>query len=402
MSRILFAWEHGAGTGHLHAFGAIIAPLLQAGHHITLVCKDVVGAQYVLGELNIDVLPAPVWLGHATGLKPAANYNEVLFHVGYLEPNIIKPLVAAWIKLLQLVNPDVLITEHAPTALLAARVLSLPAMVLGTGFSLPPDKTPMPTLEPWARADPKRLNMAEQRAKNSINDILLHFRASPVLSIAELFHYHPGFLLTLPELDHYGERAGVDYWGDQLNVNKTLPEPIWPSVRGQKKRGEKVFVYLHPEYRQFNGLIQALRQLNYSCLVVAPGISAHQADKLSRDHVSVIGHQVNLAQVCKQCRVIINHAAHGTMAQIFKYGRPMLMLPNFTEQTVLAWRAAKQSLGLMATPDPSKHNYGLLIEKLLDSPHFFQAAEQFAQAYREQPMRHGDLLEKLQQTINNC
>lgn len=381
MSKILFCWELGAATGHLHLLGSLIQPLHDDGHEVVLASRNVKTAYRMFGHLNIKILPAPHYQEKVQGLQPAANYSEVLFHVGFLDAEGSNAVISSWESLYQLLEPDMIITEHSPSAMIAARMFDVSVIVVGYGFSIPPDDSPMPTLTPWIENDVQRHLNSEKKARLAINQLLEKRGAKPINKIANIFHDYQTFLVTLPEIDHYGERPGVQYWGSSIYTGKDgLPEAVWPN-----ENHEKVFVYLHSGYRQFPGLIKQLSQLSLTTLVVAPEMDKRQAQQMSNSRVKFIDYQVDLKSVSQQCRVIINHASQGTIPNLLLLGKPALMLPNFVEQTTLAWRLAKQSLGLMAHPDPKKHNYKAMIEKLLNSPELYAAAENFAEHYRNKP-----------------
>lgn len=394
MARVMLAWELGGGAGHLHKLQPLIDPLQKRGHSLVAAVKDVAGARRVFGDAGMPIFPAPLWYGSTLGMRPAASFAEVLFRVGYLEPDDIAAQAASWAGLLRLNQVQLLIAEHAPTAIIAARTLGIPYLTIGTGFSVPPDISPMPSLEPWHRVPPNRLQQADQQATATINKVLDDAAVEPIDNLAALYHSHPTLMLTLPELDHYGVRDNVRYWGPLVGRNRPKPAPVWPSGKG-----EKVFVYLHPGYRQFNGMLQQLLKAPYRSLIVAPGVPGPMASKLSNDRVRLTSQAVDMKAVVKSCRVIMNHAAHGTMAHVFSYGRPMLLLPNFVEQTVLAWRASNQKLGLMANPDPSKHNYKAMISRFLDSKELFEHTDALAQRYRANPFDDNELYDHLDQQI---
>lgn len=396
MARVMLAWELGGGAGHLHKLQPMIAPLQQRGHSLVAVVKDVAGARRVFGDSGITLLPAPIWYGSTLGMRPAASFAEVLFRVGYLEPADIAAQVASWVDMLRLNRVEILIAEHAPAAMIAARIVGIPQLIVGTGFSLPPDATPMPSLEPWHEVPATRLQTAEQQATATINRVLSDAGADTIDNLAQLYHGQTALLLTLPELDHYGVRNDVRYWGPLVGRNRPKPAPAWPSGKG-----EKVFVYLHPGYRQFNGVLQQLQKASYRSLIVAPGVPAPMADRLSNDRVRLTPAAVDMRAVARDCRAIMNHAAHGTMAHVFSYGRPMLLLPNYVEQTVLAWRASNQKLALMANPDPRKHNYPAMLGQLLDSRELFDNAERLAGRYRSQPFDDEALFSHLDDRIRD-
>lgn len=388
MGRILLTWEMGGGTGHLHKLAAVLPALQRLGHKVVVASRDVTKVRSVFGFWDVEVLPAPYWIGLGFSKQPAGSYSELLFRVGYLRVEDLRGLVEAWRGLIRIARIDLLIAEHSPTAILAARTLGIPYLVLGSGFFIPPKGSPPSSLRPWNPPDRHRLLEAERLAVGNINELLSMHNAESVRAVADLFYEQEPMLMTLPELDHYGVRESIRYWGSFRSRGASLASAEWPG-----RRGEKVFVYLHPGYRQFPRLVKQLGRLTYRSLVVAPGISEPAARKLSTPHMRVTSRPVDLVGVAKACRVIINHAAHGTMAQVLLLGRPVLMLPNYVEQTMLAWRVAQQQLGIMVSPDPDTLGHHGMIERMLDSPELQARAAAFATRYRERPLRQEDFVE---------
>ena len=169
ISRFLGVWELGGGTGHLHKLGALAKALGRRGHEVRLAVREVGTAARVLGQHAPPVLAAPFFTGRVTGLPPSANYAEVLLRCGYLDSSGLTALIKAWIALFDLARPDVVVADHAPTAILAARVAGIPTAVIGSGFLLPPLAHPMPDLQPWQPMSRERLISAELRVLEPIN-----------------------------------------------------------------------------------------------------------------------------------------------------------------------------------------------------------------------------------------
>ena len=121
MSKILLAWEHGADYGHVMRLATLARELVRRGHEPVLVLKDLAHAEPLLAGQGLTVLQAPLWLGDVSGLPQPASYAETLLHLGFLHPQALTGLCRAWRSLLALTGPDVLVCDHAPTALLAGR-----------------------------------------------------------------------------------------------------------------------------------------------------------------------------------------------------------------------------------------------------------------------------------------
>ncbi len=96
MSRILLAWELGAGFGHLGPFLTLATDLLKRGHELHIAAREVAGAVAAVGDLPITVHQAPLCLNTYGGLQdPPLNYAEILMRYGYLEPVMLHGLLSA-------------------------------------------------------------------------------------------------------------------------------------------------------------------------------------------------------------------------------------------------------------------------------------------------------------------
>lgn len=374
--RLLVCWELGGGLGHVRRVATLMHELRRRGHELFFASKDVVSAHDVLGDESVPVVPAPISFRGARDLPPAASYPEVLLRVGYRDPGNLSGLIRAWRDLFALTNPDAIIAEHAPTALLAAQVEDIRRIGIGTGFFLPPSGNPMPPL-PAPRPPPaRRLIAAEQQVLSVINGALKRCGSGPLASVADLFHLDGAFLSTYPELDHYGERKGTRYWGE-LEPPPAGDAPSWP----RKGKGSRLFVYLHHSYRQFPALMRQLRDLGHPTLVVSPGIPDDLARKIRCSSLRVVPHTLNLQEVASASPTVLTHSGHGTAASLLRLGLPMVLLPNHVEQTVLAYRLARQGLGVIAGTDPDRERYDLLIARLGETDTYRQRAAAFAARY---------------------
>ena len=59
--------------------------------------------------------------------------------------------------MLAMLQPQVVVADYAPTALLAARACGIPRVTVGTGFALPRLSDPLPALRPWVPVDGAKL-----------------------------------------------------------------------------------------------------------------------------------------------------------------------------------------------------------------------------------------------------
>ncbi|MEW6100484.1 MAG: hypothetical protein AB1666_14965 [Pseudomonadota bacterium] len=120
MARVLIAWELGEAFGHLARCLRLAEGLVARGHTVTLALKDVrLPAGQRLGS-GLTVLPAPLSPQAGAGGRAPVNYTDVLRVCGFANAQDVAALLNAWRGIHTLARPDVLVADHAPTALLAA------------------------------------------------------------------------------------------------------------------------------------------------------------------------------------------------------------------------------------------------------------------------------------------
>src|SRR5688572_17342915 len=82
------------------------------------------------------------------------NLSHILLNLGFGNAAALAGALAGWKSLIRVLQPDAIVCDYAPTALLAGRAAGLPCLAVGSGFSLPPVADPMPSLRSWTPSDP--------------------------------------------------------------------------------------------------------------------------------------------------------------------------------------------------------------------------------------------------------
>lgn len=160
---IAFAWELGANLGHLSRGSPLAQRLQVQGFRTIFAVRDIALAHSLLTAARVDFVAAPRYKGAYRSARPPINYSELLAECGYLDPLALRALVRAWIGLWRTIDPAVVVIDHSPTALLAARVLRIPAVLIGTGFTIPPGADPMPSMRPGMRTSAEELSGQRMR-----------------------------------------------------------------------------------------------------------------------------------------------------------------------------------------------------------------------------------------------
>jgi UDP:flavonoid glycosyltransferase YjiC (YdhE family) len=307
--------------------------------------------------------------------EPPLNYSEMLLRYGYFGADGLSGLVSAWRSLFVLLGCDVIVADHSPTALLAARSMGLAATTLGSGFYVPPRQTPMPNMRPWLNVPQGRLEHSDALVLGNINTVLATYKAQPLSSMSDLFAIKENFLCTFAELDHYEQREPGKYWGACYNVEMGQ-EVAWPDGEGKR-----VFVYLEPHKRDFPGVMEALAALNLRAIVCAPGIADDLRRKYESPRIIVSAKPYRLDKLLAGCDLSIGYAGHAMTAGMLMAGVPLLMLPTQLERFLLATRVAALGAGIAVNPEAPLPDYRALIRALLDAPGYRENARLFAKKY---------------------
>ena len=180
MAKVEFAWELGAGTGHVTPLLPLAAAMKARGHEARFFLRDLSAGADLEGAAAIPREGAPVWIGPATVAAPL-NLGEILLNFGYHDPPQHKALVDAWRERLQ--GSHAVVANVAPAAHLAARTLGIPSFEVSQGFHAPPAALPSPPLRHWEPAPRARLEAADRRVLDVMNGVLRTYGARRLAKI---------------------------------------------------------------------------------------------------------------------------------------------------------------------------------------------------------------------------
>lgn len=374
MATIALIWELGSDYGHIGRFLPIALELKARGHRPVMILRDISRADEMLGRHGIEYLQAPLWLPPVQGLPAPINFTESLFLFGFLQPGGLLSVLRAWRAVLALLKPDLLIFDHAPTALLASRGLGLPRLVTGNSFAVPPRRTPLPLYEWWnpKAGAPQRELDCEERLLRNANHALSALGAPPMTCVADLYDAEVTHITGAPELDVYGPRDAACYVG-AINALDQGVEPRWPA--GPARR---VFAYLKPRYMHFDAVVTALARLDASVLVFAPGLARQNMLRLQAANLAFSTEPLRMRSVREQVEMAVCHAG-GMVDVMLQAGRPVFLLPMQMEQTMTSRRVDELGCGLfhIAQQGPRELEKGL--KRVFSTPAYAEHALAYQQ-----------------------
>ncbi|WP_231890208.1 glycosyltransferase [Methylomonas methanica] len=337
--------------------------------------KDLEYAEVLLAGDNFAYLQAPMRWPDDHPRPPASSYPGLILNAGFTYEIGLLTRAKAWQYLYQQLNPDLIVFDHAPTALLAAHGFNIPRAGFGNGFFSPPRISPMPNIRPWFRVADKVLSDIERQVLNTTNSVLARLNTPPLRILADLFEFAEDFICTFPELDHYKQWRSANYWGPTILQTAGI-EPIWPSVGA-----EKIFAYLHPKYPGLEALLKQLRASPWSILVHIPGTTPAFIEKNSSANLHITPQPVMISAAAEQCDLAICHGGVATLSAFLLRGKPLLTLPFQIEQLISAQNAAALGAGAYVTVESKSPNFKTSLTELFRHEKYSQAARQFAEKY---------------------
>ncbi|MES2354834.1 MAG: nucleotide disphospho-sugar-binding domain-containing protein [Pseudomonadota bacterium] len=375
MARILFAWELGDNLGHLTRDLPLVRACVQAGHIVLMAVANLrIASNLLAREEGITLLQAPLLKSAARLHKPPINYADMLLHEGYADFDALDGAVRGWLSLIDLARPDLLVYNHAPTALLAARLVDLPVMLVGTGFEIPPQTASLPVFRPWLNIPEAAAKEAEQFLLARINPYLIRHRRAPLNRSIDLFSGQRAQLATFAELDPFGPRNDADYIGPIFALSKSI------TVNWASTKGRHVFAYLRPGIPSVEHLLNALNKTDAEVLCVAPGLPVDWPTRYPG--VRFLDHPVDLGPLLPDADLVVTYGA-STIATALLAGVPVLLIPQVIEQYLAGVALQKTGAGLMLGEDRSEARCASMLEEILFKPNIREAAERLSQRYAD-------------------
>jgi hypothetical protein len=372
MAKIVFTWELGAGFGHIAPHIDIIKALQAKGHTVAFVLRDLSRAGLLLSQYKINYFQAPIKTSPIINpVKVPCTYAHILHNVGFDEVESLRGHIQGWRSLYEMIQPDLVLYDHSPTALIAARDYSFAKIVIGNGFFVPP-VSPLPNLRFWLKLDENKLLKDELHTLAIINQALALHKLPQLSKITDIFEKTEQVLCTYEEIDQYKGRKNAKYYG-------TWPpsggeKPIWPSGKGKK-----VFAYLKP-FPSLPALLSTLNILKMPTIVYIDRLGENFKNKYKSPSLNFSDKPLDMNKIADECDFAIFNGTLGTTTTLLKAGKPALHLPIFLEQYLLSHNVEKMGGGVCA-PTLKPEEITNKLNLLLSNDSYAKSAQAFAKKY---------------------
>lgn len=379
MATVFMTWELGGGLGHVTVLRPVALALCSAGHRVIFASRDLVAAERAFADTDVACIQAPVRPRGATpAVTPVRTYADLLQNIGFSSAEDLRPTYHAWKNLFDLVNPDLTLFDHSPTALLASRMSRTRRVLIGNGFFCPPVGDVLPSMG-LQRGAPSPTHAQEEDRVTAIVNRVVAPCGDGIAKLSDIYNEVDETLLcTFEELDHFGAR-NARYWG----AWPTYPgdRPQWPEGHGRR-----VFAYLKP-FPGLPALLHELRRLALPTIVFGYWVNETVRARFGSKTLTLTNRPVDLVRAGVDSDISILNATHGTTAALLLGGSPILQIPFYQEQQLVAERVQTMGAGLIADRTNGRHVV-TQFHRLLDCNRAPRVASQFADRYREvEPMQ---------------
>lgn len=386
MVTVLLAQELGLGRWHAGLLDTIAAAIeqLAPGTRLCFVLPDVVTGASVIGRPAAPIFAAPHYMPGATQRRagPTRSFGDILCDAGWGNPQTLSALVESWWSLLEVVRPDVIVADHAPTLLLAARSrefvwpakpsqrTKIPVVSVGLGFTSPPtDTDTFPGLlsrgvTPFDAASHEAPLLAAAR------------RFDPTLpTLPAALSATTSFVTCLDVLDPYRDQRHTAALG--------IVEPV-PGVRAWPDSPGPALAYLSADDTRTLPLLAALAGGGLRVRVYLrdadPNLLTSFRHEPGADLLELSPEPLPLAELLETAPLVIHHGGAGTVHQAVSAGRPQLLLPRYLEQALNAQALVGRGVAALVPQEP-EHTVGV-VDRLLSgrAPKIAQAWARLVEA----------------------
>jgi len=339
----LFAWELGAGRGHLEHIKPVLAALLNEGWSVVCAVRDYKGARSLLSDASgaqclgtLDLIQAPIFT-HFSGpfSRPPASIAEILAHIGFSDQSLLRPVVEDWSRIIETVRPDIIIGDFAPSVATAAQG-QIPIIMTGNGWTIPPDGTPIPAL-PLRQYDAAIAREAERRICEAVEAVSgAKWRPN---SFAQLLRGDACFIYTSSVLDPYR-----DWRRDELSCPPNLVIPDgW-----KRNSASHILLYLPRNHPSINRVLAAVGATGIKTYAYLGG-----SQPVSPPNVIIQPQPLDLPAMLPNAQLVVHHGGLGMANWCLAARKPQAVVPTDLEKSLIAHAIATSKSGVIISPNTS-------------------------------------------------
>jgi len=346
--------------------------LLDNGCRVSLCLQDLSHAYEHVGNLPVHIYQSPVWLPRLRTDRQPVCFSDILMHRGYGSASGLYGLCRAWQSLYASLQPDLLMLDYAPTALLAARGSDIPKVMISSGFGERAPGLPDMCVRPWLKNGEALTRESERRVVGVVNRVLNKQGKPEIQVVSDLYRVDHCFLFIVPEVDMEIQRPTAVYLCPP-KVPGNMRPALWPEGQGRR-----VFAYLKPSSEICLDVIQGIAELECVGLVVCSGLAKKTVTKYQRPGLTIYTDHRDVTGVMEDGDVVVCHAGRNTISEALLAGKPLLMIPEQLEQFHNSRCVSKCGAGLYIEKNMNRQAIKEALTQLLLASEFSAAAKSIA------------------------
>jgi UDP:flavonoid glycosyltransferase YjiC (YdhE family) len=375
---VIVAWELGAGMGHVGRHLELARLLQSRGVNVTFVVKDLSQASMLVGRAGFACMQAPRFRRPQSAQGGASNflsYADILADLGMADADVCRQLLAAWSRIFALCKTQLVLIDHAPAALFAAKCHGLKTISLDSGFTRPPLQAPFPCFRPWKGVAEEERLAQEERCLAVLNRLSQGHGRACFTSLAEAVNPDFPLITSFYELDHYPQRKGGKYIGPTHSFNEGT------KVHWRGGRRCRIFVYLRGLPRLAE-LLDELMSLDAEFIVFSPQLDAARCERLTLPHRFVSNSPVCVRELLPDCDLVISNGGHGLISACLLFGVNSVVIPLYMEQRLMADCLRRAGVGEGVPPACVHASLIPVLESVLGGAVYRSAALSLRRKYR--------------------
>ena len=336
--RVLLAWEYGAGRTHYSNLCAIAGHLRASGVDCLAALYDNTAADREFAGVGVHTVQSCVWpsqrLGQSGWTPVRVNgFTDFLAHIGLSSSAAVAGAIAHYDGLFSLFAPDLVISEAAYGAILAARE-HLPVIATGFCVRLPPivdGGFPIFPGRPGATFPVDELLAA-------INGGLARAGRFPLAEIGDLLRIAAVMPCGPAEFDFYPEQRS-----DPI-LPPSVPglRRVLASLRDDREAGE-VFVYLHGLVQEHPAVIDALTAFGAPTRAWIPDLTTASRARLAG--LTLEDRPVPVKDIFARSRVVVHQGGEQLTSACLAAGVPQVILSTWLDTRVTGGFVKAHDLG---------------------------------------------------------
>ena len=345
MKTVLIGWELGAGRGHVERLVPIVTACRKQGWRVIAALRDarlgveIIGPhQSQIAAGRLEIIQAPIFSHTTIETRPVYSLAEILANMGFADPNLVRPLTGAWEVILTRYRPDVVISDSAPGLNVVARG-RIPLIVIGNGWTIPPDVETLPALVP--KSDAETIG----NAADTVLAVMREARRGEtrINRFSDLLRGDFNMVCSVHETDPYRRlRSDPLYWPFEIAEPATIPE-------SERSGG---VIYLPNDHPARKIVEHQAGNLGMRFEAFFNG-----GEKCASPNVFVHERPMDFANVIPRKRLVIHHGGLGTAIWCVGNRVPQLIFPADLEKLLIAKGVVEGGFGISVPAHDPQTNF---------------------------------------------